>query len=146
MSWSTPIIDRSLSDVEFAMLNQNSTANLKGAWNISDANRVINNTIYLNDRLTEYGYGVTLTPIPLFIETDLPYVVSKMKIIRDNVNKVSNAFYKLHHKTIVYGDVFSYVDANTLEINLKSTNDLLESMISCFKYSGVTISGEELNI
>lgn len=146
MSWITPIIDRSLSDVEFAMLNQNSTVNLKGAWNISDANRVISNTIDLNNRLTEYNFGVVLTPIPLFVETDLPYVTSKMKIIRDNVNKVSNAFYKLNHKTIVYGDVFSYVDANTLEINLKSTNDLLENMISNFRYSGTTILGEELNV
>lgn len=146
MSWSTPIIDRSLSDVEFAMLNQNSTANLKGAWNISDANRVIENTLYLNNKLEDYNYNSELIPIDYLVESDLPYATSKMDIIRDNVKLVINSYYKLHHLPIIYGNVFDYNQANVLEINLKGTNDLLESMIRNFKYSGMFSSGETINL
>ena len=58
MSWSSPIFDRTLSDVEYAFQNQSSALNLKGAWNISDANRVIDNCKYLETLLNDLGYTV----------------------------------------------------------------------------------------
>ena len=146
MAWITPIIDRTQQDVLYALANQNSTDNLKGAWNISDVNRIINNIDYLNTKLLEQNYTSGVSTQNNFVMTDLPYVNSKIDIIRNNVNKIVDCFYKMNNPNIRYGTVFDYNDANTLEINLKITNDLLESLIALFKYSGTFYSGTGLLI
>ena len=142
MAWSTPIIDRTLEDVEFAKANQNYTTTLKGAWNVSDINRVINNTKHLSDLLNANGYPNTIKSQGTFVVTDLPYVNSVMDVVRSNVQAVVNCYYKSGNPTIKYGNTFDYNDANALEINLDITNKLLTSMIDAYKYCGTTVCGE----
>ena len=144
MAWITPIIDRNQMDVIYALANQNSVMGLKGSWNISDVNRIINNIQHLNTKLAEQNYYPNTNNIPNWVMTDLPHVNSKVDIIRDNVNKIVYSFYKLNNPNIRYGTVFDFNDANALEINLKITNDLLESLIANYKYSGTFSSGEDL--
>lgn len=144
MAWITPIIDRTSVDVQFAFDNQNDASDLKGAWNISDINRVINNIEYLKTLLNSYGYFPSITTMTPFTESSLPYISTVMNVIRTNVINITNSFYKLNNPNIRFGAIFDYTDANNLEINLKLTNDLLESMIELFKYSGTFYSGEDL--
>ena len=139
MAWTTPITDRTQADVTYAKANQNNVSDLKGAWNISDANRIIENTIYLKDLLIANGYPCSITNQALFVETDLPYVESKMKILKDNVQSVIDSFYKAtNHPIIVYGMNFNYQNANDLELDLDLTNQLLQNMILELKYCGVS--------
>ena len=144
MAWITPIIDRTELDVLYALVNQNNTTDLKGSWNVSDVNRIIGNIEYLNTKLIEQNYNPNIGTIPQWQMEDLPYVNSKVDVIRNNVGKIVNSFYKMENPNIRYGTVLDYNDANTLEINLKITNDLLESLIALFKYSGTFYSGEDV--
>lgn len=136
MSWITPIIDRTQTDVDYAKANQNSSSDLKGAWNISDVNRIIDNTIYLRDILKNYNYDVGFDNQSHVTESDFPYILSFMKILKDNVNSVVNCFYKYNNPTINYSNTFNFNDANNIEINLNITNTLLENMINELLYSG----------
>lgn len=144
MAWIEPIIDRTQEDVLYAMANQGLDQDLKGAWNVSDVNRIINNINYLHSLLGFYGYNSTITQQNDFIMSDLPHVNSKIDVIRNNINTIINSFYKRNNPTIRYGDVFDFNDANTLEMNLKITNDLLESLIAELKYSGTFVSGQDI--
>jgi hypothetical protein len=145
MAWSTPIFDRQLSDVEYAMLNQNSTSDLKGAFNISDANRIINNTIYLRDLLNLYGYDVEQFPNQtLLTETDLPHVNSVIEVMKSNIIKVVDAFYKDGNPEITYGNILDYISVNAMELNLNITNTFLESMIASVILCGNYISGQSI--
>ena len=144
--WTTPITDRTANDVAYAKANQNESADLKGAWNISDANRVINNTIYLRDLLNQYGYTVEFDDQPLLTEADFPYRDSVIKVMKDNINAVVNAFYEFNNPTIMYGTTASYTGANTMEINLDITNTLLENLISNLLYCGEPYSGDTITL
>lgn len=142
MAWITPIIDRTLSDVQYAIANQNDVSNLKGAFNIYDIDRIINNVEHLKILLNEYGYFPVITPLPSLSEGDLPYLSTVIDVLRTNVENVVESFYQLNNPTIRYGNVFDYNDANSLEINLKITNDLFASMIASIKYAGTFYAGE----
>lgn len=144
MPWITPITDRTLNDVQYAFSNQNEVSDLKGAWNPSDINRVINNVEYVKTLLNSYGYYPSITSMPTFTESDLPYITSVMNVLRTNVSNIVTSFYQLNNPNIGFGSTFDYVDANSLEINLSITNQLLENMIALFKYSGTFYSGEDL--
>lgn len=142
MAFITPIVDRTAEDVLYAMQNQNSTSNLKGAWNISDVNRIIQNVNHLKTLLESEGYSITIIPQSNFVMADLPYVNSKIDILRNNVNAIVNAFHKLNNPSIRYGNILDYTDANTLELNLQITNNLLEGLISSYRYCGTFICGQ----
>lgn len=145
MAFITPIIDRTEQDVLYAMLNQNSTQDLKGAWNVSDINRLINNINHLKTELQKLGYNASITAQADFIESELPFA-SKLDIIRNNIKSIVNSFYKFNNPEIRYGDIFDYEDANTLEINLKITNDLLTSLLNELRYCGEGYCGESITL
>ena len=54
MTWTTPITDRTFEDVKYAFENQNLSTDLKGAWNVSDTTRIINNMLYLRNLIKQY--------------------------------------------------------------------------------------------
>lgn len=140
--WITPIKDRTLADVQYAIANQNLVSDLKGAYNLSDIDRVMENVVYLRDLLNDYGRFPVVTALPVLVEADLPYLSLVMDVLRTNVVNVRDAYYQLGHPLIRYGTEFNYTDANALEESLYLTNLLLQSMISTIKYSGTFYSGE----
>ena len=136
MAWITPIIDRVLSDVS------NKTS--KGYINAVDLNRIENTCSYLADQLNSYGYSVSITVKTDWTMEDFPYP-SEIDRIRDNVNALITAYYKLQGSPdIRYVDTINYEDANSLEQNIKNIDTLLQNMISGFRYSGTFFSGQEV--
>lgn len=144
MSWSTPIVDRTYADVLYAINNQTATIDLKGAWNISDANRLIDNIEYLKGQLNGYNVYPVITPITPFVQSELPYASLKITTLRTNIINLVNSYYKMGHPLIRMGRILDYTDANAMELNLKLTNDLFESMVKLYKYSGTFNSGQSI--
>ena len=146
MAWTTPVIDRTQSDVDYAIANQNSASDLKGAWNVSDANRVIDNTLYLKELLNAQGYYFPYTAQSHITETDFPYKTSFVKVMKDNINNMVSAFYSSGNPVITYNTNPNYITANNMEINLKTTNELLILMIQSFRICGTFACGTSFRL
>lgn len=143
MSWSNPITDRTLDDVLYALENQNLVEDLKGAFNISDANRIIDNTLYLKELLESYEFPVLdYEPQEHIVETDIPYISSVIWLMIQNVIVVTNAYYITTHQTLSYPNNLNYQKVNDIEENLRLTYKLLTDMISNAKKCGTFISGQ----
>ena len=67
--WINPITDRTQADVEFARANPELLANLKGALNISDLNRISENLIWIGENIAIYKYPEKIIP-PAWKRTD----------------------------------------------------------------------------
>ncbi|MCL2814383.1 MAG: hypothetical protein FWD23_07270 [Oscillospiraceae bacterium] len=67
--WINPITDRALSDVQYARDNPGLSANLKGALNISDLNRISGNLIWIGENIAIYKYPDKIIP-PEWVRTD----------------------------------------------------------------------------
>lgn len=68
-SYITPIMDRTLDDVDYARIHQDDLVNKnKGAWNYTDANRVCNNLKYAAEWMYEQGF--LQTPYQMSIKTN----------------------------------------------------------------------------
>lgn len=142
--WDTPITDRTEADVISAISGQSNIADNKGAWNISDANRIIDNTIVLRDILISNGYNISFENQTHLLVEDLPYVTSVMRVMRDNIMALVNGFYKLTESpNISYASYLNYTLANNMELNLSITNTLLENMILDLQFTGEPTSGEQ---
>lgn len=146
MAWTTPINDRTQSDVDYALANQSATIDLKGAWNVSDANRVIDNTLYLKERLNAQGYYFTYTPQSHIAEADFPYKISFVNVMKDNINNMIAAFYSSGNPVIGYNMNPNYITANSIETNLKITNELLVLMIQSFRVCGTFNCGTSFRL
>ena len=56
---------------------------MRGAYNVSDLNRVGNAIVYLRDRLRNYGYSLNVTPKTNWAITDAPTVAQLKKYLAD---------------------------------------------------------------
>lgn len=143
MAFTTPITDRTYEDTQYAFLNQDSEEDLKGAWNVSDVNRVIDNTIWLRDTLVSLGYYVyPFADQPHMEVSDYPYYETVSKVYKQNVMWVVNAFYKQNNPSISTSDSTSYLVANALEQNILITWQLVQQLLGGVKRSGTFNSGQ----
>lgn len=129
-----PITDRTKADVS------NKTS--KGYINYTDLNRIESNCAYLADQLRGYGYSVSIQVKTDWTMQDFPYL-SEINRIRDNVNTLIDAYYKLQGSPdIRYVDTLNWQDVNSLEQNIKNLDILLQRMIAGFRYCGTFYSGQ----
>lgn len=139
-TYTNLIYDRTEEDVEYAKNNQDSSDNLKGAYNYTDLNRIEEWTSDIGSLLNSYGYHVSITTKTDWLETDFP-TKAQMKRIRDNVSTLKNAF-------IAYTNVpenlekMTYTKANQIEKVLEEIYLLIGNMETSFWYSGEINSGE----
>ncbi len=80
------IYDRTLEDVEYAMLHPDSEKHLKGAYNYTDLNRIENNCKYIMELRNEKQ---VFSPVDLVIKTnwkvtDIPHI-NDFNRIRNNI-------------------------------------------------------------
>jgi len=143
MSWELPIYDRTIEDVEFAKNNQENLESFKGALNVSDLNRIENNTVYLYNILIEQGYTVSITEYSGWKMEDIFYPTD-IDRIRQNVINLVDSYSKLESTpTIELGNYYlGIIDINDIENVLYDVNLLLESMIASFRHCGSAISGQ----
>lgn len=118
-------------------------------YNVSDTNRGNENTEYLKSELNYYGFNITLTK-PIVVDrvrTDFPKV-SYINDLRENVKAVVDGFYPVVAPDIIIDtarkQIFDYVEANKLELNLEAVNDMFESLKDSFKFSGTFVSGQDV--
>lgn len=118
-------------------------------YNVSDTNRGNENTEYLKNELNYYGFNITLTK-PIVVDrvrTDFPKV-SYINDLRENVKAVVDGFYPVVAPDIIIDtarkQIFDYVEANKLELNLEAVNDMFESLKDSFKFSGTFVSGQDV--
>ncbi len=142
MSWITPIADRKRADVDYANAYPGAVGNNKGALNLEvDLNRIEGNCEYLADLLIQYGYPVSITVKTDWTKTDKP-TQSHIDRIRGNVLALIEAYRTIPGSPeILYHDYLDFTDVNSLELNLKNINTLLQEMIAGFKYCGVFYCG-----
>jgi hypothetical protein len=125
-----------------------STAQIKGAWNYTDGNRVINNTIWLRDTLNSHGYTVSFADQPLLTMESLPYIVSVIQVMIANIIAVRDVFYVNPDYPLILGSQSdtTYVEANNIEINLLMTYELVLKMIDGFRVCGTFACGQDIRL
>lgn len=136
MPWIEPIIDRTNQDVEslkqlmsyilqfgWETVDQDTRVTWlgqhKGAFNVSDINRIQSNILYVRDMLLEVGIIVHIDESnPTWNVGD--YIsLSNINILRNNVIMLSDAWHTYNFSpTIDYSIIFDYDDANDIELNL----------------------------
>lgn len=115
---------------------------IKGAWNVTDGNRIIDNSVYLRDALNANGYPVWFEQQEYYTQETLQYYSTLNTTMKANIHALVNAFYSLNNPYINDTNVPRYVGANAMEENLRITKMLLDNMISEYVYSGTSTTGE----
>jgi len=145
--WQTPIFDRTEADIEYAKQKLNewritppeTYVDLKGCFNVSDINRIEQNTRYLRDLLTEMGYYIptqyskydwTINDLPLV--SDIQRIIINVEIIKENF--ITPVGWETLPRTLN-----NYEQVNTIEKDLQlllNTINVVRSQYSDRFYSG----------
>lgn len=134
--WTTPVYDRTLSDV-IEVKNNPLSSNTKGAFNCSDLNRIENNTIYVANLFEEvYGFSLNLVTKTNWSIEDIP-TINEINRIRNNVLRISQEISIEDFQNIEFSKTMNYVKANALEYDLYLIKNLLEN----YRDNGIPIVG-----
>jgi len=138
--WRQPIIDRTLSDVEYAK-NFSSEEDLKGTLNVSDWIRITENIYYLSELLTKYGYKVK---VKCKIDWSKDYIprVSDVEQIKTDINSLKSAYIILSTTPQTPNLPYTlYTKINDIEKILLDINNLLKSEIEGLKRLSFRLGG-----
>ena len=118
---------------------------MKGAYNITDLNRVGNALKYLQNRLSVTGYlqGYKITPKTDWNVSDVPTAADFTAYIR-SVNSVREALTMLHTTPEPLSETggIGFQDANDIEQILTDTEYLLNQLQAMYHYYGDIYCGE----
>lgn len=142
--WMTPVYNRTLSDVEYATAQikaGNNISEYKGCFNVSDINRIENNSRYIADRLNVLKYSNS-------VETkawDMYGVPNATEITRliGNVSKIISAYYKPADAPGLPTTLLTFEQVNALERNLYLIKHLIDNEENEFRHCGTFNCGEE---
>jgi hypothetical protein len=142
--WIRPIYTRAQKDVDYAIsqIKQgNNSLELKGCFNVTDINRIENNSRYIADRLNVMKYTN-------HIETkswDMYGVPDSDDVFRliNNVAKIIDAYYIPNDAPTLPLTLLTYKDANALEKNLYMIKNLVDDEENEFRYCGTFSCGED---
>lgn len=112
-------------------------------YNISDINRVEGNTKTISDRLNLAGY-VNVVDTKNNWDTLEFFNIEDGKRYLCNINTLIGVYYV--DATTLPNDMskIDYVDANVIEENLESINDLIDKMILSYRQSGTFKAGQNI--
>lgn len=149
--WIAPIYDRTQEDVEFAITqiakwitaditgHRITAYDLKGCLNTSDLSRIEGNVAYLAEKLSGYGYSISVTTKD-WSRSDMP-TERDVARITNNVAELIASYYKPVGATSVPTQMMLYSEINDIERNLYLIERLLDSMVRSFKLSNDFQSG-----
>lgn len=142
--WISPVYNRTQSDVDYAIsqIKQgNSLSEFKGCFNVTDINRIENNSRYIADRLNVLKYTNT-------IETKswdmygVPNVTNISRLI-NNVSKLMEAYYKPANSPALPTTLLTYEQVNSIEKILYMIKHLIDEEENEFRYCGTFNCGED---
>jgi hypothetical protein len=143
--WKAPVFDRTQADVDYAkqqLAKKLNTTEYKGCFNITDINRIENNTRYLADSLLNLYYFNTLTTNSAWSRSGLPNQQNVDRII-SNVNKIWAAWAKPKNALSLPTTLLTFEHVNNIEKNLYLLKEMLDNMVSSFKECGAYNCGED---
>jgi hypothetical protein len=116
---------------------------LKGAYNVTDLNRVQAAVRYIKDRFESYGYNISLSEQRTWTQQDVPNMTDLRKYL-DDIAAIRNVFTLLQTTPAVPESMarLTYVKANSIEQILHDVDRLLSNVIASFVYSGEFFGGE----
>ena len=150
--WIEPVYDRTHEDVEFATRKIAEWVSavitgqplivydLKGCLNVTDINRIETDIAYLSERLGGYYYRSGATS-KVWDKSGIPDSTDTNRII-NNVKSMIKVFCQKSTAPPVPNNLLGYEEVNAIEKNLALIKELIEYMVSSFKYCGVTQSGQ----
>jgi hypothetical protein len=133
------IRDRTQADVDYAKEQGSKIEIRKGAYNITDLNRVEKVTEYLNERLS--AYKLTLTIKKDWAFTDIP-TTTQMERYRTNIKQIMSCF---PFNTVTLPTTMQnldYVGANHIEQILYDLNKVIDGIEAEYFHAGEIYSGE----
>lgn len=90
--WTTPVIDRTLEDVQYAKEQQGKPELNKGAQNYTDWNRLVGNIYHIASVMGNYGFSVPLNSKAIWAIGDIPQV-HEIKQIRTDLQTLRYYLY-----------------------------------------------------
>lgn len=143
MTWTTPIIDRTLQDVAIAMeMQSDHDEELKGAMDWRTLTRIEDNTQYVLSILQDLGYtDCLLIYTDWHRERDLKY--SDMRKICVNINFLRHIFAKIGLPVEFVANP-DYNTINDIENMLLVLKDLTDFLLGHYVVSGEIVSAEQI--
>lgn len=118
---------------------------LKGAYNVSDLNRVSTVLNHLRDRLTEAGYlmGIEFNLYTAWLPSDIPTTEQFTKYIKAvETIRAALAVYRTTPPAPNSKNSLDIEGANNIEKILIDVNELIDKMLSVRNFCGEIFSGE----
>lgn len=118
-------------------------ADMKGAYNASDLNRVGAAVEYIARRLSDNGYVVEVTARQNWTRADIP-TQEEMAIYLADVETIRSALAVMPTtpETPDDADNLTYIEANNIEQIMLDVDALITTMMLSFVYCGVHYSGQ----
>ncbi|MGI6078761.1 MAG: hypothetical protein ACOYCB_11515 [Fastidiosipilaceae bacterium] len=157
MRWIIPIVDRTLLDVQDALIQieawRTQVANgqsptvteLKGCLNVTDLNRIEANTRYISQFLQGYGFQMNVTTKVDWTDECLPNVDDVNRII-DNIEEIRNKYYEPAGMPSLPQTMVSFSDINAIERSLMLFREMLLGMVGAFRRSGTFRCGQGMKL
>lgn len=142
--WISPVYDRTKSDVDFAISqikNGDISLELKGCFNVTDINRIENNSRYIADRLNVLKYANNIKTA----SWDMYGVPNATEVARliNNVTLLIKAYFKPANAPNLPPTLLTYEQVNSLEKNLYLIKHLIDDEENEFRHCGTFNCGEE---
>lgn len=144
-NWVEPIFDRTQVDVDYArqqLAKGINDAIYKGCFNVSDVNRIEDNTRYLADRLIELYYFNTVSTRSTWAKNSYIDAANVARIV-NNISVLWKAYHTPTGAEALPNTLLTFVQANNIEKNLSLIKELLDNMVSSFRECGTFNCGEE---
>lgn len=142
--WISPVRDRTQSDVDYAISqikSGNNSSEFKGCFNVTDINRIENNTRYIADRLNVLKYTNSIET-KLWDMYGIPNITEVTRLI-NNVSKILSAYYRPDGSPPLPLTLLTYEQVNNLEQMLYMIKHLIDNEENAFRYCGTFNCGED---
>ena len=157
MRWIVPVVDRTLLDVQDALVQievwRTQVANgqsptvteLKGCLNATDLNRIEANTRYISQFLRGYRFQTNVTTKLDWTDESLPNATDVNRII-DNIKEIRNKYYEPAGVSSLPQTMVSFSDINAIERSLMLFREMMLGMVGAFRRSGTFRCGQGMKL
>ncbi len=157
MRWIVPVVDRTLLDVQnaltqieawrsqFAAGQTPTVTELKGCLNVTDLNRIEQNTLYISQMIRGYGFQTDVTVKTDWTESGLPNADDVNRII-NNIKEIRDKYYEPAGMPSLPQTMVSFSDINAIEQSLLLFREMLLGMVGAFRRSGTFRCGQGMKL